>query len=137
MAGARTQDAANPVLVVVTRGPLVESRHRGAAVVADAEGAVVASWGDIDRPVLPRSAVKPLQAMAMVESGGAEKFDLGDVELALACASHRGQPRHVFVERIIVSSLESQAAALDDPRSGYPLGQCTHCRHDRITRSLE
>ncbi len=95
MARARTQVTANPVLVEVTRGPVVESRHRGAAVVVDADGAVVASWGDIDRPMVPRSAVKPLQAMAMVECGGAEKFALSDVELALACASHGGQPRHV------------------------------------------
>ena len=95
MARARTHVTANPVLVEVTRGPVVESRHRGAAVVVDADGAVVASWGDIDRPMVPRSAVKPLQAMAMVECGGAEKFALGDIELALACASHGGQPRHV------------------------------------------
>lgn len=95
MARARTHVTANPVLVEATRGPVVESRHRGAAVVVDADGAVVASWGDIDRPMVPRSAVKPLQAMAMVECGGAEKFALGDIELALACASHGGQPRHV------------------------------------------
>jgi len=95
MARARTHVTANPVLVEVSRGPVVESRHRGAAVVVDADGAVVASWGDIDRPMVPRSAVKPLQAMAMVECGGAEKFALGDIELALACASHGGQPRHV------------------------------------------
>ncbi len=95
MARARTHVTANPVLVEVSRGPVVESRHRGAAVVVDADGAVVASWGDIDRPMVPRSAVKPLQAMAMVECGGAEKFALSDVELALACASHGGQPRHV------------------------------------------
>ncbi len=88
------ESAANPVLVEVTRGALVESRHRGAAVVVDAAGAVVAAWGDVDRPVFARSACKPLQALPLLESGAAERFGLGDVEIALACASHRGEPVH-------------------------------------------
>ena len=48
----------NPVLVEVTRGGAVESRHRGAFVVMDADGAVVLSQGDVSLPVFPRSAVK-------------------------------------------------------------------------------
>ncbi len=86
---------ANPVLVEVTRGGAVESRHRGSAVIVDAQGKVVARWGDAARPVYPRSAVKPLQAIPLVESGAAEAFGLGDPEIALACASHGGEPRHV------------------------------------------
>ena len=74
---------------------MVESRHTGAAVVVDAAGRVVRSWGDIDAPVFARSAIKPLQALPLVESGAAERFGLGNVELALACASHRGEPIHV------------------------------------------
>ncbi len=86
---------ANPVLVEITRGDCVESVHRGAAVVVDAKGTVLASWGDVARPVYARSAIKPLQALTLVESGAAERFALGDAELALACASHFGEAVHV------------------------------------------
>jgi len=87
--------AANPVLVVATRGPAIESCHRGAAAVVDAAGRLVARWGDIEQAVYPRSAIKPLQALALIETGAADAFGLGDVELALACASHSGEPKHV------------------------------------------
>jgi len=85
----------NPILVEVTRGDLVESFHRGAFAVVDAAGQAVQSAGDIDRPVFPRSAVKALQALPMVESGAADAFGYGAAELALACSSHNGEPRHV------------------------------------------
>src|SRR3712207_3473036 len=87
----------NPFLVEVTRGHLVESRHRGSVSVVDAEGATVLSIGDVDRRVFPRSAVKALQAMPLVESGIADKYGLTDEEIALACASHSGEPDHVRV----------------------------------------
>jgi len=83
---------ANPILVQVWRGDRVESLHRGAAVVADTSGRRIAAWGDVDQPVFPRSAVKPLQALPLVETGAADRFGLGDAELALACASHDGRP---------------------------------------------
>ena len=51
----------NPILVEVTRGALVESRHRGAIAVCDAAGKLVAAWGDVDAAVYPRSAFKSLQ----------------------------------------------------------------------------
>lgn len=89
----------NPVLVEITRGETVESRHRGAAVVVDADGKVVARWGDTDRPVYPRSAIKPMQALPLVESGAADAVGLGDAEIALACASHGGESRHVALVR--------------------------------------
>lgn len=84
-----------PVVIEVTRGPVVESRHEGIAAVVKPDGAIVASWGDIDTPILPRSANKPIQAMAFVESGAVERFGLGNEHIALACASHNGEPRHV------------------------------------------
>ncbi len=86
---------ADPVLVEILRGDLVESRHRGAAAVVDAAGKIVASWGDIERPVFARSAIKPLQALPLVESGAAERYRLDVAELALACASHHGEKSHV------------------------------------------
>lgn len=81
----------NPVLVEVTRGPLVESVHRGAAAVSRADGTLVAAWGDIERPVYPRSAVTPLLALPLIETGAADHFRVTEVELALACSSHPGQ----------------------------------------------
>jgi len=86
---------ANPVLVEVSRGGWVENRHRAALVVRDGEGRIIARAGDTARPVFPRSAVKSMQALAMVTSGAIEKFHLSDEELALACASHQGEPAHI------------------------------------------
>ncbi len=86
---------ANPVLVEATRGAMVESRHRGAFAVVDVEGRVIASAGDTECPIYARSAIKPLQAIPLVESGAAEAFGLEDAEIAVACASHRGEARHV------------------------------------------
>jgi L-asparaginase II len=88
-------DAANPILAELTRGNWVENRHRGAFAVVDASGRIIASAGDIERPVFPRSAIKSMQALAMVTSGAIDKFHLTDEELALACASHQGEEFHV------------------------------------------
>jgi len=85
---------ANPILVEVTRGPLVESVHRGAVAIARADGSLLFSAGDIETPVFPRSSLKPIQALPMVESGAVETLGLGDEEIALACASHSGEPMH-------------------------------------------
>jgi L-asparaginase II len=87
----------SPVLVEATRGAMVESRHRGAAAVVDAAGNVAMAWGDIDAPVYARSALKPLQAMPLVETGAADAFGLGAKEIALACGSHAGEAEHVAV----------------------------------------
>ncbi len=86
---------ANPVLVEVTRGDMVESRHRGSVAVVDARGKVVMAIGDISSPVYARSSAKPLQALPFVESGAADAFGFGDVEIALSCASHNGEAEHV------------------------------------------
>ncbi len=99
----------NPILVEAWRGDIVESFHRGAYAVVDAAGAVVAARGDIARPVYPRSAIKILQALPLVESGAAERFGLTDDELALACASHDGEAAHVRTAAGVLSK-----AGLDD-----------------------
>ncbi len=85
----------NPILVELTRGGVVESQHRGAIAVCDAEGKTVAQWGDVDRAVFPRSAFKSLQALPLVETGAADAFNLSDEHIALACASHSSEPMHV------------------------------------------
>jgi L-asparaginase II len=88
-----------PVVIEITRGPVVESRHEGIAALVKPDGKVVESWGDIDAAVMPRSAVKPIQAIPLVESGAVERFSLGNEHMALACASHNGEARHVETVR--------------------------------------
>jgi len=92
----------NPVLVETTRGGVVESRHRGSLAVVDSNGHIRFSLGDIDTPVFPRSAIKALQAVASFETGGIEKFGLGNAEIAIACASHTGEPEHVTTAQSIL-----------------------------------
>lgn len=95
---------ASPVLAEVTRGAVVESRHHGSVVVCDASGTVVFSLGDPDRPTFPRSAVKALQALPLVESGAADRFGFGHAELALAMASHNGEQRHIDTVRTMLKA---------------------------------
>jgi L-asparaginase II len=90
---------AAPALVEVRRAGLVESVHRGHVVVVDATGSVRASIGDRDAVIYPRSAVKPLQATAMLEVG----LDLSGSDLALAAASHSGEPFHVTEVRGVLA----------------------------------
>lgn len=95
----------NPLLVEVTRGNMVESRHRASYAVVDAEGRVVLQAGAFERPIYGRSAIKALQAIPLIESGAADAFGLSDAEVSLACASHDGEPMHceavaAWLERI-------------------------------------
>jgi len=113
-----------PVLVEITRGGIVESRHRGRAVVVDARGHIVAAWGDSKKPTFPRSSIKSLQALPLVETGAFDAFGLGDEELALACASHIADARHTglvgaWLERIglSVDDLECGPQMPDDART--------------------
>jgi L-asparaginase II len=103
----------NPVLVEVTRGREVESRHRGAISVIDADGGTVLSVGDVECRVFPRSAVKALQALPLVESGIAERYGLTDAEIALACASHAGEPDHVATAAAMLAKAGQDAECLE------------------------
>jgi len=105
--------APNPVLVEVTRGPITESRHRGAIAVVDAAGSPVLAIGDVAAPVYPRSAVKALQALPLVESGAAAAFRLSDAELALACSSHDAEPMHVEAARRMLAKAGLDERALE------------------------
>jgi L-asparaginase II len=102
----------NPILVEVLRGSLVESRHRGAVAVADADGGTVLAIGDVTTPIFPRSAVKALQALPLIETGAADALGFGDEELALACASHSGEPGHVAGVTRMLAKAGLDAAAL-------------------------
>ncbi|MHA1567116.1 MAG: asparaginase [Alphaproteobacteria bacterium] len=112
---AAADKTAAPILVETTRGKMVESRHRGIAAVVDASGKVVLSWGDVETPVYARSAIKALQALPLIESGAADAFSLGDEELAMACASHGGEPIHV---QTITAWLNSIGLSVDDLECG-------------------
>lgn len=92
----------HPVTVEVTRGELVECRHRGSLAVVDSAGEVICAIGDIEQRVFPRSAIKALQALPLVESGAAEALELDDAELALACSSHNGEAVHVSAARVML-----------------------------------
>ena len=108
-----TPGTANPILVDVLRGGSVESFHRGAVAVVDADGGVLQALGDIERPVFPRSACKVLQALPLVASGAADAFGLVDEELALACASHQGEPGHAATAAAMLAKAGVDASALE------------------------
>jgi len=103
----------SPVLAEALRGGAVESFHRGALAIVDAAGTVHTALGDIDRPVFPRSAVKVLQALPLVASGAADALDLSDAELALACASHGGEPLHAATAASMLAKAGLDAGALE------------------------
>lgn len=104
---------ANPVLAHSVRGNWVENLHRGAICVSDAEGTVLASTGDIDRPIFPRSAIKTMQALAMLEIGADRKFGLSDEVIAIACASHNGEPAHTGLARSMLEAIGLDENALE------------------------
>ncbi len=81
-------------MVEVWRGPVLESRHAGIAVICNAEGEVIESWGDPDTVILPRSSVKMIQALPLITSGAADAKGLTEEQIALSCASHQGAPIH-------------------------------------------
>ena len=90
--------SANPILVEATRGGFVECRYRGACAVVDVKGTLLHSWGDVDQNVYPRSSLKPLQVLPLIETGAADAYDVSPEEIALACGSHNSE--HVHVERV-------------------------------------
>lgn len=103
----------DPVLVEVTRGNRVESEHRGAVAVADADGTLLLSLGDIDTPRYPRSAVKAMQALVLIESGAANAHGFADTEIALATASHNGEPEHVATASRMLAKAGLDATCLE------------------------
>lgn len=93
----------NPIIAEVTRGGIVESRHRGAYAIVDRTERVVVSAGDILAPVFPRSAIKAFQCLPVIEQGAADRFGFTPEEIALACSSHSGEAEHVRVARSMLA----------------------------------
>ncbi|MGI8888102.1 MAG: asparaginase [Nocardioidaceae bacterium] len=108
--------ADSQILIDVVRCGFVEGHHRGSVVVMAADGAVKFALGDPKAPIFPRSCNKPLQAAAMVRCG----LDLGGELLALAGASHSGEPFHLEGVRRILASAGLTESALQTPPD-YPL----------------
>ena len=92
-------------LVEVWRGPILESRHWGHALICDAQGKIVQAWGNPDEVILPRSSAKMIQAQPLVESGAADAFGLTEDRLAFACASHQAAPVHTAMVRTWLGEL--------------------------------
>lgn len=103
-------DQANPIMVEATRGGIVESQHRGRAVVVDRRGEVYMQWGDIDKMTFPRSAVKSLQFLPAVIAGAADKAGFTPAQFALACSSHNGEAFHCQTAHAMLLAL-----GLDEP----------------------
>lgn len=87
-------------LAIVERSGFVESRHAGAAIVLSPDGDIVGRWGNPDALILPRSSLKPLQAIACITAGA----ELAGEQLALSTASHVGTDRHAEVVREILTA---------------------------------
>jgi L-asparaginase II len=96
------------VLLEVVRNDLVESVHAGHLIILDASGNTVLQLGDVDSLIYPRSAVKSLQASAMLRAGA----ELNDQQIALACASHAGSPQHLAVAISTLASVGLHENAL-------------------------
>lgn len=96
----------NPVLVNVWRGDTLESQHRGSAIVVNASGDTLLEVGDTSALVFPRSSLKLIQALPVLESGAADALGLEDEHIALICASHSGEDRHTLLVRALLQQLE-------------------------------
>ena len=99
-------------LVEVTRGGRVESEHRGAIAVVDANGQLVAHRGDVGLVSYLRSSAKPFQVLPLVESGAADRFGFTAAELAVIAGSHSGEPRHVAAVQSILNKIGLSEDAL-------------------------
>jgi len=91
--------------IVATRGGVVESHHRVHAAVVDAKDSLTAAAGDPHQHTHWRSCAKPFQVLPLLESGGFDDLQWGDDELALACASHGGEPEHVAIAKRMLDAI--------------------------------
>jgi L-asparaginase II len=102
----------NDIAALTYRGPAVENRHAAHVAVVDAGGALLYRFGDPRRATLPRSAIKPAQALAILESGAFEQFALDEADLALCCASHSSEPRHIERTRNMLAAIGASEAEM-------------------------
>ncbi|MEF3132366.1 asparaginase [Rhizobium sp. 268] len=98
--------------VVADRGGIVENSHRVHAAVVDATGRLLYALGNPARITLARSAAKPVQALAILETEGVERFGFDDADIALMCASHSSEERHIARTRAMLSKIKAEEADL-------------------------
>src|SRR5258708_22679250 len=91
--------------VVITRGALIESRHRVHAAVVNSTGELIGAANDSVLATHWRSCAKPFQVMPLVEQRGFDAIGWGDDQLALACGSHGGEPEHVAIAEAMLTSI--------------------------------
>ncbi|SAL39590.1 L-asparaginase II [Caballeronia udeis] len=130
------------VAATVYRGDLVENTHAAHVAVVDAEGRLIYAFGDPSRMTLARSAAKPAQALAVLETGALARFGFDDADLALMCASHNSEPRHIERTRAMLAKAQvteadlrcgghtplSDAVWKEWLRRGFtPTGVCSNC----------
>jgi L-asparaginase II len=106
------------IAATLYRGDLIENTHAAHVAVVDARGRLVHSFGDPQRVTLARSAAKPAQALAVIETGALERFGFTQEDLALMCASHSSEPRHI--ERVRAMLAKAQAVESDLRCGGHP-----------------
>ena len=129
-------------LTISFRGDVVENQHRIHAAVVDPSGKLLYTVGNDQRMTLARSSTKPIQTLAILETGAAELFDFNDADVALMCASHSSEPRHIERARAMLKKTGVQEEFLtcgghpaQNPivnrtwiREGYiPTGICNNC----------
>jgi L-asparaginase II len=107
-----------PIAATTYRGDSVENTHVAHVAVVDAEGRLLYAFGDPARMTLARSAAKPAQALAVVETGALERFGFDEADLALMCASHNSEERHI--ERTRQMLAKAQANEADLRCGGHP-----------------
>ncbi len=100
-------------LVEVTRGGITESRHRGHIAAVEPDGKLIAYLGAPETVTFLRSSAKPHQAIPLITSGAADRFGFTEKEIALACASHSGEPIHVEVAASMLQKIGLPLSALE------------------------
>ena len=100
------------VAATVYRGESIENTHAAHVAVVDAEGRLLYAFGDPSRMTLARSAAKPAQALAVLETGALERFGFDDADLALMCGSHNSEPRHIERTRAMLAKAHATEADL-------------------------
>jgi L-asparaginase II len=131
-----------PVAATIYRGDSIENTHLAHVAVVDADGRLLYSFGDAARITLARSAAKPAQALAVLETGALEQCGFDEADLALMCASHSSEPRHIERTRGMLAKAQaseadlrcgghpplSDAVYVDWIRRGFtPTGVCSNC----------
>jgi L-asparaginase II len=101
-----------PVLAEVTRGPILESFHRGVIVAAEPDGRIITNLGDSNLITSTRSTIKPLQAIPVILSGAADRFQMTPREVALLCASHEGESFHTETVTAMLARIGLDESAL-------------------------